>query len=48
LPPNVVAAAQERGRQRDLWATAEELLAELEAQQGADPHLAASKPPSDP
>jgi hypothetical protein len=30
LPPEVVAAAQERGRARDLWATAEELLAELE------------------
>ena len=29
LPPDVVAAAQERGRTRDLWATAEELLAEL-------------------
>jgi hypothetical protein len=29
LPPDVVAAAQERGRARDLWATAEELLAEL-------------------
>jgi hypothetical protein len=30
LPTEVVAAAQERGRARDLWATAEELLAELE------------------
>jgi tetratricopeptide (TPR) repeat protein len=30
LPPEVVAAAQERGRARDLWATAAELLAELE------------------
>jgi hypothetical protein len=30
LPPEVVAAAQERGRERDLWATVEELLAELE------------------
>ncbi len=28
LPPEVVAAAQERGRARDLWATVEELLAE--------------------
>jgi hypothetical protein len=28
LPPEVVAAAQERGRARDLWETAEELLAE--------------------
>jgi tetratricopeptide (TPR) repeat protein len=33
LPAEVVAAAQERGRQRDLWATVEELLAELEEQQ---------------
>jgi hypothetical protein len=30
LPPDAVAAAGERGRTRDLWATAEELLAELE------------------
>ena len=30
LPPDVVSAAQERGRARDLWATAEELLQELE------------------
>ena len=30
LPPDVVAAAQERGRARDLWATAQELLEELE------------------
>jgi tetratricopeptide (TPR) repeat protein len=29
LPPDVVAAAQERGRARDLWATVEELLVEL-------------------
>ena len=29
LPPEVVAAAQERGRARDLWTTVEELLAEL-------------------
>jgi tetratricopeptide (TPR) repeat protein len=29
LPPDVVAAAQERGRARDLWATVEELLIEL-------------------
>jgi tetratricopeptide (TPR) repeat protein len=29
LPPDVVAAAEERGRGRDLWAMAEELLAEL-------------------
>jgi tetratricopeptide (TPR) repeat protein len=32
LPPDVVAVAQERGRARDLRATAEELLAELEEQ----------------
>ena len=31
LPPEVVEAAQARGRARDLWATAEELLAELES-----------------
>ena len=31
LPPEVVAAAQERGRARDLEATVKELLAELEA-----------------
>jgi ATP/maltotriose-dependent transcriptional regulator MalT len=30
LPQDAVAAAQERGRARDLWATVEELLAELE------------------
>ena len=30
LPPEVVAAAQERGRQRNLWETAEALLAEIE------------------
>ena len=29
LPPEAVAAAQERGRVRDVWATAEEMLAEL-------------------
>ena len=28
LPPEVVAAAQERGRARDLWETARELLDE--------------------
>jgi hypothetical protein len=32
-----VAAAQERDRARDLWATAEELLAELEEQLEAEP-----------
>jgi hypothetical protein len=31
LPPDVVAAAQERGRARDLWSTAEELLGELKS-----------------
>jgi predicted ATPase/DNA-binding SARP family transcriptional activator len=31
LPADVAAAAETRGRARDLWATAEELLAELEA-----------------
>ncbi len=30
LPPDVVAAAQERGRAQDLWVAAEELLTELE------------------
>ncbi len=30
LPPELVAAAQERGKARDLWVTAGELLAELE------------------
>ena len=30
LPPEVVAAARERGRARDLWETAKELLEELE------------------
>ncbi len=30
LPPDVVTAARERGRARDLWETAAELLAELE------------------
>jgi hypothetical protein len=29
LPPEVVAAAEARGRTRDLWQTAEELLKEL-------------------
>ena len=32
LPPDVVAAAQARGRARDLWATVEELLDEIEGQ----------------
>jgi tetratricopeptide (TPR) repeat protein len=32
LPPEVVAATQERGRARDLWATVAELVAELETQ----------------
>jgi hypothetical protein len=30
LPPDVVAAAQVRGKARDLWETAEELLVEFE------------------
>ena len=30
LSPEVVATAEERGRTRDVWATAEELLAEWE------------------
>ena len=29
LPPEVVTAARERGRARDLWATAQDLVAEL-------------------
>jgi tetratricopeptide (TPR) repeat protein len=37
LPPDVVAAARERGRQRDLWATVEELLFELDEQLEPDP-----------
>jgi predicted ATPase/DNA-binding SARP family transcriptional activator len=36
LPPEVVAAAQERGRARDLDETVKELLVELEEQQGPD------------
>jgi tetratricopeptide (TPR) repeat protein len=36
LPPEVVTAAEERGRARDLWATAEELLIELEGWQAVD------------
>jgi hypothetical protein len=31
LPADVAAAARERGRQRDFWATGQELLAELAA-----------------
>ena len=31
LPPEVVAAAQERGRARDLWETAQELLEQLDS-----------------
>jgi hypothetical protein len=31
LPPEAAQAAQARGRERDLWATARELLAELQA-----------------
>ena len=33
LSPDVVDAAKERGRARDLWTTAEDLLAELEGAQ---------------
>ncbi len=29
LPPDVVAAAQEQGKARNIWATAEDLLAEI-------------------
>jgi hypothetical protein len=29
LPPDAVTAAKERGRARDLWATAQELLEEM-------------------
>jgi tetratricopeptide (TPR) repeat protein len=43
LPPGVVAAAQERGRARDLWDTARDLLAELEAE-SSDPRELVSKP----
>ena len=32
LPPEAIAAAQERGRTRDLWETAKELLAEMESE----------------
>ncbi len=32
LTPEVVAAARQRGRERDLWETAKEILAELEAE----------------
>jgi hypothetical protein len=32
LPPDVVATAQERGRERDLWQTAAELLAEFDCE----------------
>jgi tetratricopeptide (TPR) repeat protein len=31
LPPDVVAASEERGRARDLWSTAEKLLVELKS-----------------
>jgi tetratricopeptide (TPR) repeat protein len=34
LPPEVVAAARERGRARDLWATARGLVAELAPEDG--------------
>jgi hypothetical protein len=32
LPPEVIAAAEARGRELEIWETARELLAELEAQ----------------
>jgi hypothetical protein len=38
LPPDAVAAAQERGRVRDLWATAAELLTELEKEHTSSEH----------
>ena len=41
LPPDVVAAAQERGRGRDLWETVEELLVELEQWEGHGRRLVA-------
>jgi hypothetical protein len=34
MSPDVVAAAQERGRARDLWETARELLADLDEETG--------------
>lgn len=37
LPPKAISAAQERGRARDLWATAKELLTELETQKEEEP-----------
>jgi predicted ATPase len=37
LPPQAILAAQERGRMRDLWATVEELLTELETWQKEKP-----------
>jgi predicted ATPase/transcriptional regulator with XRE-family HTH domain len=46
LPPEIVAAAQERGRQRDLCATRQELLAELEAAGWGAAHGAALTPPA--
>ena len=36
LPPDIVTAAQKRGRARDVKATMKEFLAELEEQQGPD------------
>jgi hypothetical protein len=44
LPPEVVAAAQERGRERDLWVTAEELSEALETLLDSGPHLSKSPP----
>jgi hypothetical protein len=47
LPPDVVAAAQERGLARELWATAKELLAELKREPSRDPERPASQAGSD-
>jgi tetratricopeptide (TPR) repeat protein len=44
LPPDVVVAAQERGRARDLMATAKELLAELEADLDKEDRLVGTEP----
>jgi tetratricopeptide (TPR) repeat protein len=41
LPPEAVATAQERGCARDLWATADELLAELSGDATHDPECPA-------
>jgi predicted ATPase len=46
LPPEAVAAAQERGRARDPWATAQELLVELG--ECDEPSEIGPSPPTDP